>query len=332
MTETLYIIGNGFDRYHDLDTKYQSFGFYLKSNYSEIYELLTQYFGLPDLITTKQESYYEPKWADFETALSYLDFESILDDNIDYVANPSDKDFEDSDFGAYEIQMQYIVENLTVKLCNAFRKFILDLYFPESFENKYLGFEMNSVFLNFNYTDTLERIYGINKSRILYIHGKAKNETNKIILGHGVNPNKFKKTNKVMPKGLTPEEQNSWKENESDNNSHSFELGKEELRTYFRQSFKATNDIIKQNLTFFNNINSIKKIFIIGHSLSKVDQPYFMQVLKSLTNESVVWNVTYYSENERISHLNELIQLGVKDTNINLIKIESLKPKLPELF
>ena len=115
MTETLYIIGNGFDRYHDLDTKYQSFGFYLKSNYSEIYELLTQYFGLPDLITTKQESYYEPKWADFETALSYLDFESILDDNIDYVANPSDKDFEDSDFGAYEIQMQYIVENLTVK-------------------------------------------------------------------------------------------------------------------------------------------------------------------------------------------------------------------------
>ena len=40
MNEKLYIIGNGFDIYHGLSTRYQSFAFYLQDNASEIYDLL----------------------------------------------------------------------------------------------------------------------------------------------------------------------------------------------------------------------------------------------------------------------------------------------------
>ena len=43
--KTLYIIGNGFDMYHGLDTKYQSFGFFLKKKHSRIYDYLTDYYG-----------------------------------------------------------------------------------------------------------------------------------------------------------------------------------------------------------------------------------------------------------------------------------------------
>ena len=39
------------------------------------------------------------------------------------------------------------------------------------------------MFLNFNYTDTLEKVYGIPASNILYIHGNALRGNN-LILGH----------------------------------------------------------------------------------------------------------------------------------------------------
>lgn len=47
--KNLYIIGNGFDLYHGLDTKYQTFAKYLAENDSEVYDLLLTYYGLPDI-------------------------------------------------------------------------------------------------------------------------------------------------------------------------------------------------------------------------------------------------------------------------------------------
>jgi hypothetical protein len=47
--KTLYIIGNGFDIHHNLDTRYQSFANYLAENNSDVYDLLLNYYGLPDI-------------------------------------------------------------------------------------------------------------------------------------------------------------------------------------------------------------------------------------------------------------------------------------------
>ena len=40
------------------------------------------------------------------------------------------------------------------------------------------------MFLNFNYTHTLERLYGIASERILHIHGQIGDKWDKIELGH----------------------------------------------------------------------------------------------------------------------------------------------------
>ena len=45
----LYIIGNGFDLYHNLNTSYRSFGLFLKSKYPVIYDRLIEYYGFSDL-------------------------------------------------------------------------------------------------------------------------------------------------------------------------------------------------------------------------------------------------------------------------------------------
>ena len=49
--KNLFIIGNGFDIHHKLDTRYQSFANYLAENNSEVYELLLNEYNNGELKT-----------------------------------------------------------------------------------------------------------------------------------------------------------------------------------------------------------------------------------------------------------------------------------------
>ena len=296
MPHTLYIIGNGFDRYHGLDTRYHSFAFYMKENYSELYDLLTQYYYLTDLDPDDPDSYKDPLWADFENKLAELDYETVLEDNKDYLANTSNPDFKDRDWHAYQIQMEGIVDNLTKDLCEAFKQFILAVDFPESVDNRILELERDSIFLNFNYTDTLEKYYSVRGQRILYIHGKARFPDDKIILGHGIDPEAFEEEEKAPPEGLNEEELEMWRDQMSNDYDYSYESGKSELMTYFKDSFKVTKEIIEKSKSFFDNLKDVKKIIVLGHSISVVDQPYFKTVIQSIDDKDIPWIVSYYSD------------------------------------
>lgn len=330
MNKTLYIIGNGFDRYHGLDTRYQAFGFYLRQNHSDIYELLIQYFGLPDLDPDKKESNWDPLWADFEAALANLDFEKVLEDNINYVA--SDNWDKASDFHAYRIEMEMVVRKLTNDLRKAFKEFILAVEFPESVDKLRLGFEPHAIFLTFNYTNTLEHYYGIHWKRILYIHGKALLPEEGIILGHGRYPEEFEEKEVKQPKSLNEEELLQWEEHLSDQHDPSFEMGKQELMHYFNVSFKATAEIIEKNKFFFKSLSDINKVVVLGHSISSIDQAYFKKVIESINDNTVPWIVSYYLDAEKDAHLKTLTELGLEQRQVSLIKMPMMNQKLPSLF
>lgn len=332
MANTLYIIGNGFDRYHGLSTSYQLFAFFLQERYSEIYELFTEYYGLPDLDINDKNSYWDPLWAQFESALTDLDFETVLDDNTDYLANPGSEDFRDRDWHAYQFEMEGIVNKLTKDLYKAFKEFILRVDFPEEMDHKLLSVEHNSIFLNFNYTDTLEKYYGIKPSRILYIHGKAKNPDDTLILGHGVDPSEFEEEEEKQPEGLNEEELERWRDQMEDKYEYSYSSGKEELMSYFKTSYKSTSEIIKDNVASFGQFSKVNKIIVLGHSISEVDQPYFRKIIEILQGRTVTWTVTYYSDSELKSHLNNLTSMGVSESDIELVKMETLRPHQPSLF
>lgn len=332
MAKTLYIIGNGFDRYHGLSTSYQLFAFFLKARYSDIYDLFTKYYGLPDLDINNINSYWNPHWAQFESALADLDFESVLDDNTDYIANPGSEDFRDRDWHAYQIEMERIVNKLTKDLFKAFKEFILRVDFPDTMDGKLLLLEHDSIFLSFNYTDTLEKYYGIKPSRIVYIHGRAKSPYDTLILGHGVDPAEFGEDEEKQPEGLSEEELERWQEYMANKYDYSYSSGKDELMSYFYSSYKSTDEIIKNNLEHFQEFSKVKKIIVLGHSISKVDQPYFKKIIDMLDGKAVIWTVTYHSDSELISHLENLVSLGVNKTDIELIKIETLRPQQPTLF
>ncbi len=327
--QTLYIIGNGFDRYHGLDTRYHSFAFFILENYSDLYKRLIKYYNLPDLNPKDSESFKERHWADFENQLAGLDFETVLEDNLNYLANPSSPDFRDRDWHAYQFQMESVVDNLTKDLCEAFKEFILSVKFPESVDSKLIELKSNSTFLNFNFTDTLEKYYYVKSKRILYIHGKAKIPDEKLILGHGIDPTTFEEKEKKPPDGLTEEELEMWRDQMSNDYDYSYESGKSELMYYFETSFKLTDEIIKKHESFFDSLKDVKQIIVLGHSISTVDQPYFKKVIRSVNDKSISWIVSYHSDT---SHLENLIALGLDRNQIHPVKIETLKRIEPTLF
>ena len=192
--KTLYIIGNGFDIYHNLNTRYQSFALYMAERYQEIYELLLQYYALPDISDPAHTKEEYALWSRFEDALSDLDYELVLEDNSDYTASPSFfGEWSDSQWHYYQVQMELIIRQLTTELIEAFAEFILAVDYCVAQINATLQFEEDSHYLDFNYTWTLQRYYGIEDEQITYIHEKA-GDDGALVLGHGADPCKFYRT------------------------------------------------------------------------------------------------------------------------------------------
>lgn len=317
--KTLYIIGNGFDRFHNLDTSYISFGLFLKEKHYQIYDQLIQSFGLSELYDFEENN--DPLWAKFEESLAALDFETILDDNTDYLPNIASDDFRDADWHSYQIVMEEIVKDLTTRMLAAFKEFILAVDFTNT-KKHILKIEKDSIFLNFNYTDSLEYLYDIDFKNILYIHNKAKTDDN-LILGHGVDPEEFIVKKEEPDPNFTQEELAEWQESMNENYDYSYESGKEELMRYFSASYKPTNDIINQNSLFFKNLSLIDKVIILGHSLSEVDEPYLKKVIENTRND-IPWFISYYGNREKKTHRIRLLSFGLNDSQINLIEMNSL--------
>lgn len=320
----LYVIGNGFDKYHELDTSYQSFGFFLKEKYPNIYENLIEYYGFSELIEGNINNFDEQLWSDFEIALADIDCEIVLDNNSDYLANLSSSEFRDRDWHSFSITMEQIVEDLTTNLLKAFKEFILSVNYPASIGSKKLSLDKNDFYLTFNYTDTLEKYYGIPSNSILYIHGKACVDEDTLILGHGIDPEKFETKPPEPPKDINDEELEKWCEFMSDQYDYSYESGKDELMKYFIKSFKETEKIIDENESFFQRICEVSSVIVLGHSLSEVDEKYFIKILRSIKDSSN-WTVTYNRRNKKDIYKLRLLNIGVSEDKINVVKMNEFQ-------
>lgn len=324
--KTLYIIGNGFDIHHGLDTRYQSFAEYLSQNSSEVYDLLLEYYGLPD-ITDPDLPYEEyALWSRFELALADLDYNSVLGDNSDLTANPGAGDFKDRDWHSYQIQMELIIKELTTTLISNFNDFILEVDYENIPKEVSIELEDDSHFLNFNYTDTLQEAYAVSEKSITYIHNRADPDNCSLILGHGTDPKNFEEEEEVPPAGLSEEELYEWHEQMSDQFDFSYESAKQEILGYYTKAFKNTASIIESNSRFFSSLGKVEKVIVLGHSISQVDIKYFEE-LHARLNKNVIWNVSYYSDLEKKAQKEALLELAINEKNILQFKIADIVKK-----
>ncbi len=162
----------------------------------------------------------------------------------------------------------------------------------------------NCLFLNFNYTDTLEKVYSIPASNILYIHGNALRGNN-LILGHH-DATLFQ--GKAIPAFNAAEEHGMYMEDIEED--FRLQEAKEIIKDYFRKTYKDTASIIRYYQAFFDSLVTVNEVYIFGHSLSEIDFDYFAKIKRNVL-PTCQWYISYH---EDINNAQNLIRrLNIKN-------------------
>lgn len=255
--KTLYIIGNGFDIAHQLETRYSNFRDWLRGKKGEKYPMARDF--VDDI-----EKYIKDVnlWSDFERALGSIRSTQYLKSIIDETKKEQPNDNFGKQAEVVYAKIEYIVKDQYRQLIQAFRNWARDIdtdgaeeVFPELKDE-------NNYFFSFNYTDTLENIYNIPRERIMHIHGNAKEEQSEIIVGHNNDYN----TDRYAIMALLEEEL------PADGGDSGYKLIE-----VLNETIKRVSDIIGRHLRYFHELKQvgIEKIVVLGHSYGEVDWPYF---------------------------------------------------------
>lgn len=146
----LYVIGNGFDRYHGIPSHYRDFAAYLRA---------------ADRTTLRIAEEFLPVggdgWADFEQPFAEFDEDQAIDHAGQF--------HNDERHGDFQYELQQIAEALSSRLKAHFTDWVRSLHIHERAEiGRPLAIDVSPRFLSFNYTSALSRVYGISLSRILH--------------------------------------------------------------------------------------------------------------------------------------------------------------------
>lgn len=277
----LYIIGNGFDLAHGIKSSYWNFREWLVLNKYNLVEMMDIFF-----------SNQRDVWSSIEQALGEYDEGSILD----YCRPDEEFDYEHSLSSSARVEdsPMAIFRPVLEEFRQAFRDWVNSIEI--SGIGKVYKLNTDSQYLSFNYTDTLETEYGIAQNQVSHIHGSRLNDE-EYIIGHNNNRNP---SSVWDDEGLTFEQQ-----------------AYEDIIVWMNEFTKQYNRNIANHSSFFDSLYDIKQIIVIGHSMSKVDWPYFREIIKNIGKE-IPWIVYCHSIGDRnntdlFKSVFELSSITIKD-------------------
>ncbi|MBC1585709.1 hypothetical protein HB917_10915 [Listeria seeligeri] len=270
----LFIIGNGFDLAHGLPTSFNP-------DFREIAEANE---SAPDFWELFQSS--GPNiWSDFENLLGRPDFNELQE-----IFDPFKPDY----YSDYERDRDSIIRQADISgnLQESIDEFVhkaenqlINTSIIKSYADE---FDNDTLFLNFNYTHTLEFVYGISEYNVLHIHGTLRN--NNIVLGY---PEGSFKPEKYFV-DLTGKSQQYRGE---DITEYIASIEDYYIRTAFQNLFDKVEGYSKKynlrELSRFLRNKQIENIIVIGHSYA-IDFAYF----KLLSNEypEAKWKLGWHSK------------------------------------
>lgn len=279
----LFIIGNGFDLAHKLPTSYADYREWLKQYYPQFLEVLEEIYCYSSYVDE------ETLWSEFEQALGMFDIEEIFN-NLS-----AELDFDEDHMFRTSANIEDYFEELGNIITDNFQISLKEWLI--SVDNLHISplerytFTEGDNFLSFNYTNTLERLYGINSAHILHIHGYLNNDHELTIGYKDDGLSKFD----IDPDGYVFEEN-----------------AKNSIYTALYQLRKDPKRILNQHkekiLSFLDNISEVN---VIGFSYSKIDFEYFEFIRRCIACR-IKWNF-YYHNNEDLV----LAQRYSKNLSIN---------------
>jgi hypothetical protein len=277
----LYIIGNGFDLFHDLPTKYEDFRAYILRNKAELQDQFESYFDL--------SSQDDSQWNNFEQDLATFSSDTFLDHH-NFVDEMSD-DFERKDVYGLEDEMSNETDRLVSDIKEHFEKWIAEIELCNV--NPKIVLDPKAKFLTFNYTLTLEQIYTIPKNNIFHIHGSVDMPSESLIFGHCQDRSKY---------------------DSNEFEYHPFSTAEEYSRYPIHAFQKPVKEIITKHKEYFNNLKNVEEIFTIGHSLNVVDLPYIKEIITNCPNAK--WIILSNPNRSPLNKMKILIDLGIKKEDI----------------
>ncbi len=155
------------------------------------------------------------------------------------------------------------------------------------------GIIRNSKTLNFNYTEFIEELYGVDKENVCYIHGCRRKEKyrpkDKLILGHVPSAG----DNDIVGNYRLPKYKSSRKRYMVE---AAIDTAARNLSWYDEETTKNCKDIIKSHQEFFDDLTNVNRIIVVGHSLSPVDWDYFKKIQSVNNNENnIEWFFSCHS-------------------------------------
>jgi hypothetical protein len=299
--QRLYVIGNGFDLHHGIESSYSNFGRYIKSSDPELHEIAEEYL------------FFDGDWANFEADLVNIDAQSVLSNCEGSLHSYGDDNWTDAYHHDYQSEVQEIVDALSKRLKAGFTNWISQLAIPHASACRVplLALDRAARYLTFNYTNTLQRLYRIDDSQTLHIHGKIDCKVPDLVLGHAVVPSGIPSMNH----GVDPEIQDP----------RVAEAGNI-IDSYFSRTYKPTGEVIERNRLYFDSLSGIQEIFVVGHSLSEVDIPYFVEIVNATAKADPIWVVTYYNDASLRAMQDALSRLGVSKQKSRFLQVSNLPP------
>lgn len=303
----LFIIGNGFDLAHSLETKYEHFRDYLEREHWEFLSSLEEMYGfrIGSFIEHIGEDIWEENvkeylWQDFESNLSNID-ETILDngEDIELGLESGDIGIEDTLNEYWEERYKFIEE-----LSEYVKEWISQIDINIDRKTELIDENSEDIYLTFNYSLVLEEVYGIDDNNILHIHGSILKSDISPVMGHG-NKQIISDMNEIASEA---------REMLNEKKYSIYNAG----ANYCERTLKEIGLYISMNRNFFRNLENVDEILIIGHSLGDVDMPYFREIRRNVSDD-VIWNVYYYSDNDMLTYRDKIISIGVKKDNIRMI-------------
>ena len=293
----LFIIGNGFDKGHGLNTSYWDFRTYLKNMYPEfLYAFESHYYIYP---ANYEEAQKNLLWNELEKNLANIDEDVIIDDalQMDIALESGDVGIEDTLYEYFTEEYKYI-ERLAKYLKQWVRTIrIRDVKPKTSLINNF----QEALYITFNYTAVLERVYGISEGRIIHIHGSLRDHECDPVLGHG-NIERIEQIDERLE-----EAGRMYDEKE-------ISICKV-IRDYYESTYKDVNRYVYK-LSRVSNKN-IDEIYVIGHSVAEVDLPYF-RYIENCTHRQSNWIVYFFNKEEKDRTYKNLMDSGIQKSRIQM--------------
>lgn len=257
-TETLFIIGNGFDLYHEVLSKYKHFCSWLNLNgYENFVNEMERIFPLLD---NKQISL----WSNFEEALGSYD----LNDLYKRLHKPTNDIFEPEKW--QDAAWEEIGETIK-KIRPLMREWASQISIKNVEDT--LKLSKNSHYFTFNYTKILEDVYKIPHENVLHIHGTVEDE--EVITGFNFTKNP---------------------ENHDAPTDEEMYVERGYLKALNKLD-KDINGQWGKSRIVLSSLADMSRVVVLGHSLGKIDSRYLYMIANAVPSDAH-WHFSKHTEKD----------------------------------